>query len=192
MAVNDWSTNWESGTVDTTTEMPTLQNNVDFTRISHYHALRDAVIQCEKNQYDKMLVASADPGADVSIAGTYVQFMPSSGTETIAVAYAREFIVMPICAFGAGSLSTFEFKVVFDEGESNVQTVGDSDIWRTRGDNGGAYRSINFAEAVTLTAGNHTVKAYAKRTNGASAGTVYGSSGALGATGYIKPAVYLF
>jgi len=191
MAVHDWSSTWISGTVDTVTNMPELADNIDFTRVSHYHSLRDSLIRCEQNQYQKFIYLYSDPGSDISISTSYVQILPAAGSLSFTVSYPKEFIVKPMISFGAGSLSTFQFKFVFDEGGAAEQTVGDNESWRARGDNGGAYRSIPFAGTITLTSGSHNVKLYAKRVNGSSAGTVYGSSGALGSTGYMRPAMYL-
>ena len=189
--VHDWSSNFSTGTVDTTSNMPDLEDNVDYTRKSHYLALRDSLIACEVRLKQKLITISADPGSDVTVSTSYIQFLPSTGSETFSVDHEREFIVIPTLNFGAGSLSTFQFKIVFDEGETYEQTVGDDEVWRTRGDDGGAYRPITLLGAVTLTQGSHTVKMYAKRTAGSSDGKVFGSGGDLQSTGYMKPALQL-
>jgi hypothetical protein len=57
------------------------------------------------------------------------------------------------------------FKLVFDEGESNEQTVGDDDKWATRL-TASSYSWLTFTGTVDLDAGPHTVKVYGKEVSG--------------------------
>ncbi len=111
------------------------------------------------------LIHVTDSVSTSTITDTATQFFPDSGTVSFDVSEAGLYQLTFTAPFSSTTASSLKTKLVFDEGESNEQTVGDTEDWYAR-TSGGAWVYPTFKASVTLTAGTHTVKAYGTRLAG--------------------------
>ena len=98
----------------------------------------------------------------------------SSLTALVAGLHHLTWDILVYTIFNATNVN-FEFKVVIDEGTGEEQTIGGTGYWRYRtaaGLSTGIYVPHRFEDLVTLTAGAHTFKGYARGTGAASQGSI--------------------
>jgi hypothetical protein len=107
------------------------------------------------------------PSVDIDYAATYTKILPTGAATEItfevptAGLYDVQFMAQPYCSLNASG----QYKLVFDEAEVNEQAVGDSLLWQHRCITD-QYEAFVFPGQVELTAGTHTVTAYAKELSG--------------------------
>jgi hypothetical protein len=105
--------------------------------------------------------------------GSYTLVAPESGEFTFETLQSGVYlarlslaVLMPTPAENA----TCQFRLTFDEGSGNEQTVGDTDDWLARPTVSGEYAYVTMEAEVTLSAGSHTLKVYGSTLSGATNG----------------------
>lgn len=121
----------------------------------------------------RIQVSEGQPAADITFLATDTQIMPEPPTSDmsfhvpIAGKYSIEFTLEVLVPTSAGNTSC-QYKLVFDSGETYEQTVGYDDRWQGRLSDP-QYLNPTFMDEIELSAGNHTVIAYAKEVSGSGA-----------------------
>lgn len=116
---------------------------------------------------DFIALSDGQPASTITISGSDHQVIPESGAGLAFTALNTGRYAVRAgfqCAASSGA-ATAAFYLVFDEGESNEQTITPGDTWRARGA-AGAYSNVLFEWEVSLTAGDHTVKLYGSAVTG--------------------------
>ncbi|MCU0913028.1 MAG: hypothetical protein MUC88_00520 [Planctomycetes bacterium] len=132
----------------------------------------DKVLNVEMNEAltasgQAVVVVGPQPASDVAIGSGDTQFMPSAGSLAFAVNSTGTYLVQWTGNnfLDSSSNTTGQVKLVFDEGTADEQYIGYNAAWQFR-TSGSVYQSPKFSGTVVLSAGNHTLKAYAKETSG--------------------------
>lgn len=113
----------------------------------------------------EIIVTGTQPVNNINVSeSTYTQVMPEAGSLSFTAPTAGTYLVKYDPTYlisSSASYVTATSKLVFDEGTSSEQSIGDNSGWRHRY---GQYEYFggSFVAAVTLTAGSHTLKGYAK------------------------------
>jgi len=117
---------------------------------------------------DLITVSEGTRSASLDINATDTLIWPESGSLSFTTLVNGEYRIGFTVAIGCTDSTTTQIKLVFDEGESNEQVIGYDDDWTVR-NVGNQYSYPLFQGNINLTAGNHTIKAYAKEAYGTSA-----------------------
>jgi hypothetical protein len=124
---------------------------------------------------DFIELCDGPPSSQIDIGSGDTLIAPQSGSFSFVAKQAGVFKVQVMAPYvSAGSATSTETKVVFDEGAANEQTVGYGEQWVARISTN-VYSYPTFTGLVTLTAGTHTVKVYGKETSGTAAAIATGA-----------------
>ena len=114
--------------------------------------------------------------SDLDISTSYVQCFPVTGAAPFTVLQSGTYeAVLEFVTYAASGWNNARYKLVFDEGETNEQTLGDNYGWQSAASDNQHLTSV-FRGMVELTSGAHTVKAYGLKTNGTGLIRFQGSS----------------
>nr|NIT79781.1 hypothetical protein [Thermoplasmata archaeon]NIV34300.1 hypothetical protein [Anaerolineae bacterium]NIY06149.1 hypothetical protein [Thermoplasmata archaeon] len=121
---------------------------------------------------DLIEISDGIPSGAIAI-GTDTQFIPETGSPmaftVLSAGQYRAELDFGFYVTNGGTNTSIQVKLVFDEGEAHEQTLGYTEQWEARGIADGGYVYPHFGGTVDLTAGAHTLIAYAKETNGSDA-----------------------
>ena len=117
---------------------------------------------------DTIVISDGAPNTQIDVTTAYTKIMPEDEASmpfitSVSGIYEAQFTLDFLGS--TGDAASGKFKVVFDLGESNEQTIGDSELWQSRAATD-SYSSPVFSALLTLSAGAHTVTAYCKATEG--------------------------
>lgn len=111
----------------------------------------------------RISISDDQPGATIPLDPTDTKIMPESGASIAFDApVAGKYDIRFSVELFANANSTCQFKIVFDEGTGDEQSVGYGDQWQVRQSSTGDYIMPCFFGEVALSAGSHTAKAYGK------------------------------
>ncbi|NIT79780.1 MAG: hypothetical protein GWN58_34030 [Anaerolineae bacterium] len=119
---------------------------------------------------DFIEVWTGQPATNIFLEAIDKQVMPEAGAADFVTKQTGEYEVgveLPFAITGGGGTTTIRGTVVFDEGEAFEQSIGNTDDWQARVVDG--YGHPTFTSRVTLTAGSHTLKVYAREVAGTGA-----------------------